>query len=327
MDKCKISVIIPAFNAASTIKDCIKSLKEQDFKNYELIVVDDNSEDNTYEIVKDFCKVVRNHGKKGAGSARNKGVKVATANILAFLDSDCIAPKDWLIKIYDSFKDNDIKIVAGNYSNPSTNDSNKFNYYEQKYRRRKLNKYVSTFSSSNFAIRRDVLLSFGGFPEYIRGGAFEDMEFSLNLSKKYSTLLKEDINVIHISKNFKKYIKSQLVSAAGTIFLILKKPTLLFKNTHESESYPEAFLFSLFILSLIIGLFNKYLLLTSLMLFLIIVAINLFFINYLIKNKSDLIFVLKSIFWIFLRDIIWFIGAFQGFKYFIEYKITKKVNI
>ena len=68
MSEYRISVIVPAFNAASTIKDCIKSLKEQDFKNYEIIVVDDHSEDDTYEIIKDLCKVVKNYGKKGADS-------------------------------------------------------------------------------------------------------------------------------------------------------------------------------------------------------------------------------------------------------------------
>jgi len=327
MSEYKISVIVPAFNAASTIKDCINSLKEQDFKDYEIIVVDDDSEDNTYDLVKNLCKVVKNHKKKGAGSARNNGVRIAKADILVFIDSDCIAPRDWLKKIYNVFKEKDVKIVAGVYNKPFKNDVTKFNYYEQKYRQRKLNEYASTFSSNNVAIRRDIFLSYGGFPEYIKGAGLEDTELSLNLSEKYNILLRKDIGVTHISKGITKYIKSQLISAAGTVFLILKKPTMLLKNTHESESYPEALLFSLFILSLIIGLFNKYFLYISLILPLIIIAINLFFINYLIKDRNNILFVIKSIFWIFLRDIVWFIGIFQGLKNFIEYKITKKIGV
>lgn len=327
MSECKISVIIPAFNASSTIKDCVKSLKEQDFNDFEIIVVDDNSKDNTYNLVKNLCKVVKNYGKKGAGSARNSGARVATSNILAFIDSDCIAPKDWLKKIYDTFKEKKIKIIAGGYDNPFKSTINKFNYYEQKYRQRKLNKYSHNFSSNNVTIRKHIFLSSGGFPEYIKGAGWEDMELSSSLSRKCSVVWKKYINVIHINMGIKKYLKSQLVSAAGTFFLILKKKPILFKKTTENESYPEAFLFSLFILSLIVGLFNKYLLLISLILFLMILTINLFFIHYLIKDKNNVLFILKSIFLIFLRDIIWFIGIFQGLKYFIEYKITKKVRV
>jgi len=327
MGKCKISVIMPAFNAVSTIKDCIKSLKEQDFKDYEIIVVVDNSKDNTYDLVKNLCKVVKNYGKRGAGSARNRGARIAKAKILAFIDSDCIAPRGWLKKIYDTFKEKDVKIVAGVYNKPFKNDVNKFNYYEQRYRQRKLNENTSTFSSNNVAIRRDIFLSYGGFPEYIKGPGLEDAELSLDLSEKYNILWRKDICVTHISKGIRKYIKSQLISAAGTVFLVLKKPTMLLKNTHESESYPEALLFSLFIFSLIIGLFNKHSLYISSILLLIITAINLFFINYLIKDRNNLLFVLKSIFWIFLRDIVWFIGMFQGLKYFLEYKITKKISV
>ena len=327
MSEYKISVIIPAFNAAPTIKDCINSLKEQDFKDYEIIVVDDNSKDNTYDLVKNLCKVVKNYGKRGAGSARNRGARIAKAKILAFIDSDCIAPRGWLKKIYDTFKEKDVKIVAGVYNKPFKNDVNKFNYYEQRYRQRKLNEYVSTFSSNNVAIRRDIFLSSGGFPEYIKGADLEDTELSLYLSEKYNILLRKDIGVTHISKSITRYIKRQLISAAGTVFLILKKSTVLLKNTHESESYPEALLFSLFILSLIIGLFNKYFLYISLILLLLIIVINLFFINYLIKSRNNILFVIKSVFWILLRDIAWFVGIFQGLKNFIEYRITKKISV
>jgi len=327
MGKCKISVIMPAFNAVSTIKDCIKSLKEQDFKDYEIIVVDDNSKDNTYDLVKNLCKVIKNYGKRGAGSARNSGARIAKSKILAFIDSDCIAPRGWLNKIYNSFNERDCNIVTGPYGKPSINNQNKFNYYELKYRQRKLCKFVTTFSSNNFAIRKEVFVSSCGFPEYIHGAAWEDTELSLNLSRRYQIFWKNDLNVSHSNNYSEGFFKRQIICSAGTVFLILKHLRYLFMDTHESRSHPEALFIFLFFFSLVITLFNKYILLVSLILFLIIVIINLFFINYLIKNKNNLLFVIKSIFWIFLRDIIWFIGIFFGVKYFIEYKITKKVSV
>ncbi|MBP7118963.1 glycosyltransferase family 2 protein [Candidatus Woesebacteria bacterium] len=89
----KLSIIIPTFNESAVISDCLHSLLSQDYKSFEIIVVDDGSTDNTEQIVTDISKetkllTVLKQKHLGAGSARNLGAKHATGDILVFVDAD-----------------------------------------------------------------------------------------------------------------------------------------------------------------------------------------------------------------------------------------------
>ncbi|MDF2571719.1 MAG: glycosyltransferase family protein [Sporomusa sp.] len=85
-----VSVIIPAYNAAQTIKRAIHSVLSQSYRYIEVIIVDDGSNDDTVECVKSFGEqvhcVVQQNG--GAGAARNRGAQAATGEWIAFLDAD-----------------------------------------------------------------------------------------------------------------------------------------------------------------------------------------------------------------------------------------------
>jgi len=84
-----VSVIIPAFNAARYIRSSLMSVLEQDYKNVEIIVVDDGSTDSTREIVQEFGKVkYLRQLNRGQGAARNAGIAVARGDFFAFLDAD-----------------------------------------------------------------------------------------------------------------------------------------------------------------------------------------------------------------------------------------------
>ena len=89
----KVTVIMPAFNAENFIEIAVKSVIDQDFKNWELLVIDDSSTDSTAEIIKrvskvDFrIKLLKNSGR-GVSSARNTGIENATGNFICFLDAD-----------------------------------------------------------------------------------------------------------------------------------------------------------------------------------------------------------------------------------------------
>ncbi len=94
-----ISVVIPAHNAAATIPRTLAALAAQDLDGeYEVIVVDDDSEDETAAIAKaapGSVTVIR-QPRSGAGSARNRGVEAAAAAVIAFTDADCVPDPDWL---------------------------------------------------------------------------------------------------------------------------------------------------------------------------------------------------------------------------------------
>ena len=85
-----VSVIIPTYNRDWVVKEAIDSVLEQDFNDYELIVVDDGSDDNTPAILKAYGKkiIVLHQPNKGVSAARNHGLAAASGRLIAFLDSD-----------------------------------------------------------------------------------------------------------------------------------------------------------------------------------------------------------------------------------------------
>lgn len=167
MLKPKVSVIIPAFNEAKSIRICLKALKKQKFSYpYEIIVVDNNSTDKTAQIVKTMKIKVLKEKNPGPGSARNAGAKIARGQILAFIDADSVAPPNWLNDIYNAFSSEpDLAALVGTYRFHS----------QSKYRflpflifplGEILNKLITgyfSFHGANFAIKRKVFTTVGGF--------------------------------------------------------------------------------------------------------------------------------------------------------------------
>jgi len=90
INKPLVTVIIPTFNRGWIVKEAIDSVLEQDFSDYELIVVDDGSDDNTPAILKAYGKkiIVLHQPNKGVSAARNHGLAAASGRLIAFLDSD-----------------------------------------------------------------------------------------------------------------------------------------------------------------------------------------------------------------------------------------------
>lgn len=99
-----ISVIMPAYNSGNFIKKAIQSVRIQTYKNWELIIIDDYSSDNTRNIIKNFSKLDKRIKYKflknnvGAAVARNEAIKISSGEYIAFLDSDDLWFKDKLFK-------------------------------------------------------------------------------------------------------------------------------------------------------------------------------------------------------------------------------------
>jgi glycosyltransferase involved in cell wall biosynthesis len=96
----KISVIIPAYNSSKFIKRVVTSVLLQTYENFELVIVDDCSTDNTVELVESFTdkriKIVKHQQNTGAGVARQSGLKEATGEFIMFIDSDDYVKDDFL---------------------------------------------------------------------------------------------------------------------------------------------------------------------------------------------------------------------------------------
>jgi glycosyltransferase involved in cell wall biosynthesis len=94
----KVSIVVATYNGASTLDTCLKSLEKLNYPNYETILVDDGSTDETPKIVDRFKSVrfIRYADNQGLSVARNTGIAAADGEIVAFTDSDCRADEDWL---------------------------------------------------------------------------------------------------------------------------------------------------------------------------------------------------------------------------------------
>ena len=117
----KVSVVVPFYNAERTLAECLEALADQDYAEYEVILVDNNSTDLSPAIAREFlethpdfeAQLVREQ-RQGVSIARNSGARLATGEIIANTDSDCLPTRSWLSELVEAFADEEIAAVAGN---------------------------------------------------------------------------------------------------------------------------------------------------------------------------------------------------------------------
>lgn len=193
-----VSVIIPTRNSGKTIKKTIISILRQDYKNIEIIVVDDGSTDNTLEILKDFSDkifLVLLDKKVLAGEARNEGIKKSNGNLVAFCDSDDIWFANKISKQVDYLIENNYKIVCSNavslknkkFKNMYIN----FEYTEITTQDLLSKNYVI---NSSVLIKKEILNKLKAYPTSKYFFSFEDYYLWIKLSM-YHTIgfLDEDL--------------------------------------------------------------------------------------------------------------------------------------
>lgn len=194
----QISVIIPAYNEEKYISVCLKSVANQDFPKdkYEIVVVDNNSTDRTRELVRKKFPQVRlvEEKKQGVVFARIKGIETAKGKIIAFIDADSFAPKNWLKNISRAFKDPNLTSVGGFIDYRPKNLSIKLSeVVMQKWQL--LTKMIYT---SNLSFRKDAYNESGGFSPKINFG--EEIDISLKLKKTGRVIILKDNSVISSSR-------------------------------------------------------------------------------------------------------------------------------
>ena len=197
MDKMGISVIIPTYNRAASIKTAIDSVLNQTFTNFELIIVDDGSSDDTESIINSitspkitFLKTPEN---KGACAARNLGIRTAKYELITFLDSDDSWLEDYLLKHYEYY----LKFTA----DPGNNFGLQFcSYYfrdgknaivmpQKKFNLDNEKSTMESITDGNFIstqtllTKKSVLQSVGGFDEKL--GAFQDWDLAMRIAKNH----------------------------------------------------------------------------------------------------------------------------------------------
>lgn len=192
-----VSIVVPVYNRAEDIGPCLKTLLHLNYPacRREIIVVDDASQDNTVSVVRQYdVKLIVQERNRGQSAARNAGVAAATGEIVAFIDSDCLADPNWLAELTPYFQDPRIALVGG--------------YVGSHFRKTWLDRYEAAKSplnmggncitcqqtdsdfyvpTCNMLMRRKAFLEVAGLDEAWRVG--EDVDLCWKLKKRGHRLL------------------------------------------------------------------------------------------------------------------------------------------
>lgn len=109
----KVSLVIPTYNEEKYIEKCLDSIKSQTAAPDEIILIDNNSTDNTVAIAKKFKVKIINEKQQGISFARNRGFNEAKYDIIARCDADCILPSTWIQQIKEAFGSKKIDALGG----------------------------------------------------------------------------------------------------------------------------------------------------------------------------------------------------------------------
>lgn len=200
-----ISIIIPSYNSEKTAKECLRSLQEQTYRGeYEIIFVD-SSCDGTPDIVSrnyPEVKLIHLDHKTDPGAARNRGIGEARGDVIAFIDSDCVAAHDWLEHISLAHQTS-YNVVGGSVANWDHHGSAAaWAGYISEFREfipERPAGEVFHIASCNISYKRAVFQNNGGF----RGEYYpqEDLVFNFMLSKAGEKLLFDPkIKVRHLAR-------------------------------------------------------------------------------------------------------------------------------
>jgi glycosyltransferase involved in cell wall biosynthesis len=222
-----ISIIIPALNEEKMIGRCLESLARLTFAGdrFEVLVVDNGSRDKTLTIANSFkdrlnLKVLQQAGVR-ISTLRNMGARSAAGNILAFLDADCLAPTDWLERIFALASTDGSGIIGAHYLLPE--DSSWVGRTWHHYQEAPKSGEVSHVPAGDLVIRREDFLKLGGFDETIQTN--EDYELCDRARKAGMRVCAfPQIGVIHLgtAQNLSVFFRKQAWHGTHVIKVFLR---------------------------------------------------------------------------------------------------------
>lgn len=218
----KFSVIIPAYNAEHNIGKLLDSIKRQSFGEFETIVVDDCSTDDTRLIAEKYpCTVIKSGKNSGPACCRNLGARHAQGDILVFTDSDCVLHKRWMENIRNRFNPGETDAIMGRVMlGPSNYIGNSISALGfpaggaigfEKIWRVGPDGYTHSLSTCNCAIRKSVFNHIGGFDETFPYAGGEDSFFAYQMcAMGYKIKYCPDILIYHEArKSFSGFVSWQ----------------------------------------------------------------------------------------------------------------------
>ena len=191
----KVSVVIPTYNRAHLITEAIQSVQDQTFQDFEIIVIDDGSTDNTAEIVSAFPVRYLWQENQKVPVARNKGIELSCGEYIAFLDSDDILLKDALekgVEVLDRHPEAGFSYgqvyLTDEKGHIFALESTGSKYSSVREGREEIRKFLTSgnhVTTSTLMIRRSCLQEVGGCDPAFSSGS-SDVELWVRLAKEYA---------------------------------------------------------------------------------------------------------------------------------------------
>ncbi len=233
------TIIIPTYNRAKILKKCLDALKEQTFKDFEIIIVDDGSTDETMEVIKKTKElkikyIYQTHSQQG--TARNKGLLKAKGKYIFFIGDDIIPKEDWIeehLKYHKRSKNMAVlgltlwskDIKKNDFMDYLAPNGPQFNYGKIKNEN---NCGWDFFWTSNISIEK-INLRNERFDENFKGWGYEDLELGYRLGKK-GTKIHFNPNAIAYHHHYyefpDEFLKKQSESAKSALYFSKKHPEL-----------------------------------------------------------------------------------------------------
>jgi O-antigen biosynthesis protein len=225
----KISVVVCAYNAEPTMRDCLESLTKLSYPRYEAIIVDDGSTDRTGAIADEYPQFkIIHQANLGLSAARNVGMTAATGDIIAYLDSDAVADPDWLTYLAWRFKRAEHVGVGGPNLPPPEEGwvANCVAASPGSPTHILLDDDTAEhIPGCNMAFRKDALAEIGGFDTtYTAAG--DDVDICWRLQEHGYSIGFSPAAIVwhHRRKTVKSYLKQQMGYGKAEAMLLQKHP-------------------------------------------------------------------------------------------------------
>lgn len=198
-----ISIITPVYNGGYPFVCCLLAISRSHFTDWELIVVDDGSTDESAAIARKFgAKILNTSGREGPGAARNQGAKVATGKYLCFVDADCEVCHDAIALLGQKLQTQpEIDALFGSYDDApkATNFIAQYKNLMHHYVHQQGSEDASTFWSGFGVVKRELFLELGGFDiERYPRPSIEDIELGYRIKQAGAKiLLAKELQVKH----------------------------------------------------------------------------------------------------------------------------------
>jgi GT2 family glycosyltransferase len=245
-----VSIIIPTFNGAARIANCLDALLNQSHKqDAEILVVDDGSTDKIAEVVSRYPGVrLVSQSNAGPAAARNRGALEACGTIIVFTDDDCVPAPDWLAAMLEPFKDPGLVGTKGIYRTRQGSLAARFVQieYEDKYRlmaRLPRIDFIDTYSA---AFRRDRFLEMGGYDTSFPVACAEDIELTYRMSRRGWKMVFVPTAVVYHTHpaTLLQYLKKKYKFAFWRVLAVRRNPGKVLKDSHTPQIMKLQLLFA-----------------------------------------------------------------------------------